>query len=88
MILSMTTISYNAECLQAECRNLFIFMLNVILLSVVILCVAMLSVVAPIKARVSVRDIFYLVDLILFHLCTLNQPECAQQTVYLFASNK
>jgi hypothetical protein len=81
MTLSITTICHNAECLQAECRDLFIVMLNVIMPSVVILCVVMLSVVAPIKARVSVPDIFYLVDLILFHLCTLNQPECARQTV-------
>jgi hypothetical protein len=77
----MTTISYNSECLQAECRELFIVMQNVIMPSVVILCVVMLIVVAPIKARVSVPDIFYLVGLILFHLCPLNQPECARQTV-------
>ncbi len=79
MTLSTTTISHNAECLQAECRDLFIVMLNVIMPSVVILCVVMLSVVVPIKVRVSVPDIFYLVGLILFHL--LDQPECARQTV-------
>jgi hypothetical protein len=45
MTLSITELYHYAECCNAECRILFIFMLSVVMLSVIVLSVVILRVI-------------------------------------------